>query len=131
MSRDDGIILEGDLYVNDSGLPKGGFEWVGLYTLRIEKGRLILSLKSGLGDPLDSHRYKCEILSITSENISLRLYSADEHISIEILLKYYEKDPVWNLNNTCIAYYVNPIIFSGFKEHYYVEIRIFSILAIN
>lgn len=122
------VILEGELYANDSGLPRGGFVWTGLYDLKIMKNRLILSLKSGLGDPLVVHSYRCDVLEITPKNISLRLYDANESMSIEILLEYYEKDPVWNLSNVYIAYYVNPIIFSGFKEHYYVEIRIFSII---
>ncbi len=122
-------VLIGELYANDCGAPRGGFEWCGLYNLTIEKGEMVLKLAAGLGDPLIVNRYPCETLTVDAgKSIRLKVYDQSKTRYIEIELTYYEEDPIWGIRNMYIAYYVDPTIFQGFKDHYYVEIRIYKII---
>jgi|GEM_PF-1402360 len=121
-------VYEGSLYANDCGEPRGGFEWAGEYnvTLKVDgegKGKLEVVLVTGLGDPLNKHEYE----------VSGFYHSGDEmRMKIEgelVVLRFVENDTVWNkYHGYYIAYSnrgeINPEIFDGFKEHYYVELRI-------
>ena len=121
-------ILIGELYANDCGVPKGGFVWCGTYNITIKRGYLYLKLKAGLGDPLRAHKYPCKILSIKiNQSITIELKDPNKTKTCRVELKYYEKDPIWGINNTYIAYYIDPTIFPGFTTNYYVEIRIHKI----
>ena len=127
-TRNPEVILRGELLANDCGEPIGGFEWVGLYNVTIENNVMKLNLSSGLGDYLRSHEYPCIIIRIAkNSHIVLKICSPNSSKCEVINLTYHTEDPVWGIKDVYIGYYLDPTIFDGFKEWFYVELRIYEI----
>ena len=127
-----GYILIGEMLANDCGEPRGGFEWVGLYNMTIKSGTMELKLVSGLGDPLEAHRYPCKVIEVAEKHyILLRLCNRRSAKCIMVNLTYYHEDPIWGIRDVYVAYYVDPTIFDGFAEWYYVELRVYTIIKVE
>lgn len=121
-------VLIGEMLVNDCGEPKGGFEWVGLYNITIRRGVMELRFTSGLGDPLKTHKYICGVSRISQGRFIVLWILGGGHRFVVVNLTYYDVDPVWGLRNVYVAYYVDPTIFDGFRDHHYVELRILRVI---
>jgi len=120
------ILYQGSMLVNDSGEPKGGFEWVGIYNLTLTNKYLRVTLLIGLGDPLDKHNYEAKVIEFVEKSYLLIAIKCPRNNSwVKINLSYVEEDLIWGeFNKYYIAYYVDPTIFDGFASHYYVEMRL-------
>ncbi len=121
------ILFRGSMYVNDSGEPKGGFEWAGEYNVTITKDKMKLEFIIGLGDPLTKHSYNIKIIEFReNEYVKIRIENGSNPlIHVDIIFEYVENDTIWNsFHHYYIAYHVPPTLFPGFHAHYYVEIRI-------
>jgi len=121
---------------NDSGESHGGFEWGGEYeaTLVIagNKGDLILTFSIGLGDFLTRHQFSVSDFSEVAGNLSFKIEGR------AALLVLVEQDSIWNgeydgyfaankSSNDSERIGNLPIEpFSGFKSHFYIDLRLKS-----
>ena len=117
----------GSLYANDSGKPVIESRWMGEYNLSIFDHTMKLKLITGFEDPLRKHTYRVIVKEFVEKSyIWLYIENGSQPGAwLLIRFQYFERDPVWGLyNGYYIAHYVNPTIFPGFGNQYYVEIRI-------
>ena len=126
----------GVFYINDSGEPKGGWEYTQPYyanlTINNGIGKLKINVKpGGMGNKLTKHNF----------SVVLKDYTDDEMILFiggkKVILEWVEHDDVWNKwHNHYIASYginmdddetigkIKPNVFPGVRDHYYVELRL-------
>ncbi|MGQ4892618.1 MAG: endonuclease/exonuclease/phosphatase family protein [Candidatus Njordarchaeia archaeon] len=125
-----GYTLKGSLYANDSGQPKGGFEWAGEYNITLKifpngTGYMLVIFNIGLGDPLKVHFYLISNFTKTNETLTFLLRPPTISTWFNITCIYTENDTTWNrFHGYYIGSYLNPEAFPGFGSNYYVEIRI-------
>jgi hypothetical protein len=128
------VVYTGSFHANDSGESHGGFEWAAGYSVALEirgtRGQLIISFEIGLGDYLKKYTYSVSHFVEANGHLNFRINGRD------VRLVHVEKDTIWNgkFNNHYIGNnstkaeekkgYLPAEIFSGFKPHYYVELRI-------
>jgi len=133
-SKSPEIEFSGSFYANDCGVSDGGFEWAGEYTaslaVRGSKGDLTLSFKTGLGDPLTRHQFSISDFAEAGGYMSFKIDGK------AFFLEFVENETIWNgeYNNHFIGNRTdNPSEkigwlaiepFSGFKSHYYIELRL-------
>lgn len=125
----------GTLYMNDSGEPKGGWEYTQEYyaNLTVKKGigRLEIKVKPGMGDKLVKHKYLVILERYTEKEMILNIGGE------EIILKFIEHDDLWDKwHNHYIASYgiymdknetigkIRPNVFPGVLDQYYIELRL-------
>lgn len=126
----------GSFYTNDSGEPKGGWEYTQEYyaNLTIDKGigRLVLEVKPGLGDYLKKHEFFIILNEVNSEEMELLISGQ------KVVLEWVENDEVWgnkwddhyiasfgvNMQEDEILGNIKPGLFPGLMDHYYVELRL-------
>ena len=128
------MVFKGRMLVNDAGVPIGGFEWVGEYSVELifdgSIGYMDVELESGLGDPLTKHRYVVKSVEIRDDLLIVELDSG------ELVLKYVEVDEIWGRYNSSYTAIWSPLdskynmgsispgIFQGFVDHYYIELHL-------
>jgi len=127
---------QGIFYINDSGEPKGGWEYTQPYyaNLTINNGIGKLNIEivpGGMGNRLTKHNFL----------VILKNYSEDEMVLLidgkEVILEWVEHDDLWNKwHNHYIASFgiymdendalgkIKPDFFPGVRETYYVELRL-------
>ena len=117
-------LFEGYMLANDSGEPKGGFEWAGTYNVSVTDKKLRIVFTLGLSDPLDQHTYDVKLVEyVENEHIILKIRSATSGDWVSVTFSYCENDTLWNkYHGYYIAHYISASIFKGFSSHYYVEI---------
>lgn len=121
------IKFLGSMYVNDSGEPKGGFEWAGEYNLTITNKKLYLRFVLGLGNPIEKMKYSAKIISFEPQDrVEILIQNGSNPYKwVKVIFNYIENDEIWGIyNGYYIAYYVPPTIFPGLGPNYYVEMRI-------
>ncbi|MEM2839659.1 MAG: hypothetical protein QXE18_06185 [Thermoplasmata archaeon] len=129
------FIAEGTFYINDSGESHGGFEYAGTFYANLtwtdSTWALLLSLKTGLGDPLPFHAIKIYSNYYSDGNMILNTEKG------RIVLEYMAEDPIWGnmINGTFTAVYspsgpasenigsISAEIF-GLPAHYYVQLSL-------
>jgi len=126
--------FSGFFLANDSGVSHGGFEWAGEYTATLQvsgdDGHLALTLSAGLGDPLTKHQFNVSEFAEAAGNLSFKiegrqaLFVADEDDTIwnGRFNGYYSANNSDDLSEQMGALSIE--IFSGFRPHYYVELRL-------
>jgi hypothetical protein len=134
--RPTAIVMQGSLFVSDSGRSHGGFEynaeWNATVTVQESTGVLRLALHIGLGDALQKHEYSVTDFVKDSNKVSMKIDGQP------IMLVWQENDQVWA--HEYDRYYVaswgsdspheeirgaiSPLIFPGLAEHCYIELRL-------
>lgn len=124
----------GVFQANDSGQSGGGFEWAGLYTARLtaagDRASLEITFSQGLGDPLTRHQFAVTEFAEAAGMISFKI------VGRRAVLVLADSGETWD-GKYKNSYSANrsdlaseqigtlPIdAFSGFKSHYYIEIRL-------
>jgi len=129
------FLALGTFYINDSGESHGGFEYAGTFYANLTRTDsewiLLLSLKTGLGDPLQYHEIR----------VFSNFYSDGDIVLItekgRMVLEYMAFDPIWGnmLNGTYVAIYspsgpdsenigmISADMF-GLPAHYYVQLSL-------
>ncbi len=119
--------FEGTLYYNDSGESHGGFEGACQWnvTLRVRGSIGVLLVTPAIGY-MNSDRLKKWVFFIASFDVnSQKITMSIDGRFVELF--FTNNDSVWN---TYHNYYINaypdldPTIFPGFLDHYYVELRL-------
>lgn len=121
------LILSGSLYFNDSGESHGGFEaamqWNVTLTAQAGNGWLIVTPEPGYmnNEVLKKWSYRVIGFQIKEAMITMAL---DGHF---LVLEYTETDTTWDTYNNhyiCATPDLDPTIFLGFLNHFYVELRL-------
>lgn len=126
----------GGFYTNDSGEPKGGWEYTENFyanlTLTNGIGKLTIEPYSKDNDKLKKHNYTAILQEYTPETMQLLIDGR------QVILKWIKNDTIWDhtWDNHYIASYgismptedtigsIKPEIFPGLLPHYYVELRL-------